>query len=87
MNQVKTTVSKAVMAGLFQENGWAFQVTKGIPKGAELIKLSYRDGAYELIFQHESLPEVKSGQSIPEVGIEFQTFAVEKPKIIIPSSN
>lgn len=87
MKVVKVIVDKAVLANFFiQGVDRALVVTKGLPKGTELIFFEYNkaQGNFVGLFGHESFADIPEGDKIPAVEIEYTVLGIVKKEAPVP---
>lgn len=69
----KIPVTRHALADLFKEKNHLIEVTDGLPRDAEVVRIDYNSDRdiYYFIVESEEFELVKEGEQIPEKDIEF----------------
>lgn len=83
----KIPVTRHALADLFKERNHLIEVTDGLPKDAEVVRIDYehdRD-TYYFIVESEQFDPVKEGEKIPETDVEFAKHEKQEKDDLLPN--
>ena len=77
--QKRIVIDPCFFAAIFKD-GLCMKVVNGIPDGAEVVAFHCdpTNNTYHLIVRHESFPEAKEGEVIPEFTVDMETLSYEE---------
>jgi len=85
----KIPVTRHALADLFKERDYLIEITDGLPKDAEVVRIDYehdRD-TYYFIVESEEFDLVKEGEKIPEIDVEITKHEKQDDDDLLPDSD